>query len=88
MTACRLVLPFALALLRLPAAFDRLRPNVRRVHHSVEDHETSSHFGVTTGIHNCRWQHNIPDLPSMLILPFLGRLNDYAMNRRVWSCRA
>ena len=86
MTASRLV-PFVLAPLRFPAALDR-RPNVRRVHHSVEDHETSSHFGMTIGIHNCRWQHNISDLPSMLILPFLGRVNDYAMNQRVWSCRA
>jgi hypothetical protein len=77
MTASRLVLPFALALLQFLAALDRLR-DMRRVHHSVENHETSSHFGVTTGILNCRWQHNISDLPSMLILPFLGRVNDYA----------
>ena len=85
MTASRL--PFVLAPLRFPAALDR-RPNVRRVHHSVEDHETSSHFGVTIGIHNCRWQNNITDLPSMLILPFLSQVNDYAMNQRLGSCRA
>jgi hypothetical protein len=85
MTASRL--PFVLAPLRFPAALDR-RPNVRRVHHSAEDHETSSHFGVTIGIHNCRWQNNITDLPSMLILPFLSQVNDYAMNQRVWSSRA
>lgn len=85
MTASRL--PFVLAPLRFPAALDR-RPNVRRVHHSVEDRETSSHLGVTIGIHNCRWQNNITDLPSMLILPFLSQVNDYAMNQRVWSSRA
>jgi hypothetical protein len=81
-------LPFALVLLRSPAALDRLRPNVRRVRRSVEDHETISHFGVTTGIHNCRWQNNITDLPSMLILPLLSHVNDYAINQLVWSCRA
>ena len=85
MTASRL--PFALAPLRLPAALDRLRPKVRGVRHSVEERETSSHFGVTTGIDNCGWQNNIADLPSMLILPFLDRVNDYAIDQGVWSCR-
>jgi hypothetical protein len=85
MTASQL--PFVLVPLRSPAALDRLRPNVRRVCRSVEDHETISHFGVTTGIHNCRWQNNITDLPSMLILPFLSRVDDYAISQPVWSCR-
>jgi hypothetical protein len=61
---------------------------MRGVRRSVEERETSSHFGVTTGIHSCRWQNNIADLPSMLILPFLYRVNDYAIDQRVWSCRA
>ena len=85
MTASRL--PYVLAPLRFPAALDR-RPNVRRVHHSVEDHETSSHFSVTTSIHDCRWQNNITDLPSMLILSLLSHVNDCAINQCVWSCRA
>jgi hypothetical protein len=84
--ACRL--PFVLAPLRFPAALDQLRPNVRHVHHPVEDHETISHFGMTTGIHNRRWQNSISDLPSMLILPLLSHVNDYAINQPVWSCRA
>jgi hypothetical protein len=81
-------LPFILAPLRFPAALDQLRPNVRHVHHPVEDHETISHFGMTTGIYNCRGQNNITDLPSMLILPLLSHVNDYAINQLVWSCRA
>jgi hypothetical protein len=86
MTASRL--PFVLAPLRFPAALDWLQRNVRRVHQSVEDYETISHFGMMTGIHNCRWRNNITDLPSMLILRFLSHVNDYAINQRVWSCRA
>jgi len=80
-------LPFILAPPRFPAALDQLQPNVRHVHHLVED-ETISHFSMTTGIHNCHWQNNITDLPSKLIPPLLSHVNDYAINQLVWSWRA
>jgi sterol desaturase/sphingolipid hydroxylase (fatty acid hydroxylase superfamily) len=100
--------------LRLPLAFDRLlrlfivTPDMHRVHHSIEDHETNSNFGfnlplwdrlfgtykaqpdagheaMTIGIRDYREPRLATDLPGMLILPFLGRITGYAINRRNWS---
>ncbi len=100
--------------LRLPAAFDRVlrlfvvTPDMHRVHHSIEDHETNSNFGfnlpwwdrlfgtykaqpdaghegMTIGIRDYRAPKLATDLPGMLILPFLGRVTGYAINRRSWE---
>ncbi|MGE5242569.1 MAG: sterol desaturase family protein [Bacteroidota bacterium] len=100
--------------LRLPLAFDRLlrlfivTPDMHRVHHSIEDHETNSNFGfnlslwdrvfgtykaqpdaghegMTIGIRDYRAPKIATDLPGMLILPFLGRVTGYAINRRSWE---
>jgi sterol desaturase/sphingolipid hydroxylase (fatty acid hydroxylase superfamily) len=100
--------------LRLPLAADcwlRLfivTPDMHRVHHSIEDHETNSNFGfnlslwdrafgtykaqpdagheaMTIGIRDFREPKLASDLPGMLILPFLGRITGYAINRRNWS---
>jgi sterol desaturase/sphingolipid hydroxylase (fatty acid hydroxylase superfamily) len=100
--------------LRLPAAFDRVlrlfvvTPDMHRVHHSIEDHETNSNFGfnlpwwdrlfgtykaqpdaghegMTIGIRDYRAPKLATDLPGMLILPFLGRVTGYAINRRNWE---
>jgi len=97
--------------LRLPVAFDRalrlfvVTPDMHRVHHSIEDHETNSNFGfnlpwwdrlfgtykaqpdagheaMTIGIRDYRAPKIATDLPGMLILPFLGRVTGYAINRR------
>ena len=102
--------------LRLPAAFDRMlrlfivTPDMHRVHHSIEDHETNSNFGfnlslwdrlfgtykaqpdagheaMTIGIRDYRAPKLATDLPGMLILPFLGRVTGYAINRRSWSAK-
>ena len=102
--------------LRLPLAFDRLlrlfivTPDMHRVHHSIEDHETNSNFGfnlslwdrlfgtykaqpdagheaMTIGIRDYRAPKIATDLPGMLILPFLGRITGYAINRRSWSAK-
>ncbi len=99
---------------RLPAGLDRVlrlfvvTPDMHRVHHSVEDHETNSNFGfnlplwdrllgtykahpdagheaMTIGIRDYREPKLVSDLPGMLILPFLGRITGYAINRRSWS---
>jgi sterol desaturase/sphingolipid hydroxylase (fatty acid hydroxylase superfamily) len=100
--------------LRLPVAFDRalrlfvVTPDMHRVHHSIEDHETNSNFGfnlpwwdrlfgtykaqpdagheaMTIGIRDYRAPKIATDLPGMLILPFLGRVTGYAINRRNWE---
>ena len=100
--------------LRLQAAFDRVlrlfivTPDMHRVHHSIEDHETNSNFGfnlslwdrlfgtykaqpdagheaMTIGIRDYRAPKIATDLPGMLILPFLGRVTGYAINRRSWE---
>ncbi len=100
--------------LRLPAALDRVlrlfvvTPDMHRVHHSIEDHETNSNFGfnlpwwdrlfgtyknqpdagheaMTIGIRDYREPKLATDLPGMLILPFLGRITGYAINRRSWE---
>jgi len=102
--------------LRLPAALDRVlrlfivTPDMHRVHHSIEDHETNSNFGfnlslwdrlfgtykaqpdagheaMTIGIRDYRAPKIATDLPGMLILPFLGRITGYAINRRSWSAK-
>ena len=99
---------------RLPAGLDRIlrlfvvTPDMHRVHHSIEDHETNSNFGfnlplwdrlfgtykdqpdagheaMTIGIRDYREPKLVSDLPGMLILPFLGRITGYAINRRNWS---
>lgn len=99
---------------RLPAGLDRVlrlfvvTPDMHRVHHSVEDHETNSNFGfnlplwdrllgtykaqpdagheaMTIGIRDYREPRIASDLPGMLILPFLGRITGYAINRRDWG---
>ena len=99
---------------RLPVGLDRVlrlfvvTPDMHRVHHSIEDHETNSNFGfnlplwdrlfgtykdqpdagheaMTIGIRDYREPKIASDLPGMLILPFLGRITGYAINRRNWS---
>ena len=103
--------------LRLPAALDRVlrlfvvTPDMHRVHHSVEDHETNSNFGFNVpwwdhvfgtykaqpdaghgamliGIRGYRAPRLATDLPGMLILPFLGSVTGYAVNRRSWQRQA
>jgi len=100
--------------LRLPLGLDRalrwfiVTPDMHRVHHSIEDHETNSNFGfnlpwwdrvfgtykdqpdagheaMTIGIRDYREPRTACDLPGMLVLPFLGRVTGYAINRRNWD---
>ena len=100
--------------IRLPDAVDRglraliVTPDMHRVHHSIEDHETNSNFGfnlslwdrvfgtyqaqpdagherMTIGIRDYREPKLVTDLPGMLVLPFLGRITGYAINRRSWG---
>ena len=45
----------------------------------------AGHDGMTIGIRDYRKPKLVNDLPGMLILPFLGRIRGYAINRREWS---
>jgi len=99
---------------QLPIWLDRalrlfvVTPDMHRVHHSIEDHETNSNFGfnlpwwdrlfgtykdqpdaghiaMTIGIRDYRAPKIATDLPGMLVLPFLGHVTGYAINRRGWE---
>ena len=43
------------------------------------------HQGMTIGIHKYRDPKTVSWLPGMLTLPFIGRITDYAINRREWG---
>ena len=40
--------------------------------------------GMTIGIHGYRDPHQVDGLPGMLVLPFIGKLSHYTINRRQW----
>ena len=41
--------------------------------------------GMTIGIHRYRDPQQVNRLPGMLLLPFIGKVSEYAINRRRWS---
>jgi sterol desaturase/sphingolipid hydroxylase (fatty acid hydroxylase superfamily) len=41
--------------------------------------------GFTIGIHKYRDEKQVDRLPGMLMLPFIGKVSGYAINRREWS---
>lgn len=43
------------------------------------------HEGMTIGIHGYRDAKQVDQLPGMLVLPFVGKITGYAINRREWS---
>lgn len=43
------------------------------------------HEGMTIGIHGYRDPRQVDQLPGMLVLPFIGKIRGYAINRREWS---
>ena len=43
------------------------------------------HEGMTIGIHGFRDPRKVDQLPGMLVLPFIGKITGYAINRREWS---
>jgi hypothetical protein len=40
---------------------------------------------MSIGIHGWRDPRQVDQLPGMLLLPFLGKVTDYAINRRRWA---
>jgi sterol desaturase/sphingolipid hydroxylase (fatty acid hydroxylase superfamily) len=101
---------------RLALGLDRIlrgvivTPDMHRVHHSIQDHETNSNFGfnfswwdrlfgtyrdqpehghrnMTIGIRDFRKPEQAERLWGMLIIPFIGKVTGYAINRRHWNSR-
>ena len=56
-----------------------------RLFGTYKDQPDAGHDTMTIGIRGYRGPQLVTDLPGMLILPFLGRLSGYAINRREWS---
>jgi sterol desaturase/sphingolipid hydroxylase (fatty acid hydroxylase superfamily) len=49
------------------------------------DQPRAGHVGMTIGIHQYRQPSQVSSLLGILALPFVGRVNGYAINRREWS---
>lgn len=49
------------------------------------DQPRAGHEGMTIGIHQLRDPKQVNRLPGMLLLPFVGKITGYAINRRQWS---
>ncbi len=56
-----------------------------RLFGTYRDQPRGGHQGMTIGIHNYRSTKQVSWLPGMLALPFIGKVNSYAINRREWS---
>jgi sterol desaturase/sphingolipid hydroxylase (fatty acid hydroxylase superfamily) len=56
-----------------------------RLFGTYRDQPRGGHDGMAIGIHGWRDPRQVERLPGMLALPFLGRVTDYAINRRQWA---
>ncbi len=56
-----------------------------RLFGTYRDQPRGGHQGMTIGIHQYRSIKQVSWLPGMLALPFIGKVNSYAINRREWS---
>jgi len=56
-----------------------------RLFGTYRDQPRGGHEGMTIGIHGYRSTAEASWLPGMLWLPFRGRINGYAINRREWN---
>jgi sterol desaturase/sphingolipid hydroxylase (fatty acid hydroxylase superfamily) len=55
-----------------------------RLFGTYRDQPRGGHDGMTIGIHGWRDPRQVDQLRGMLALPFLGKVGDYAINRREW----
>jgi sterol desaturase/sphingolipid hydroxylase (fatty acid hydroxylase superfamily) len=56
-----------------------------RLFGTYREQARAGQLGMTIGIHGHTDPHEVASLPGMLMLPFKGQINDYAINRRNWS---
>jgi sterol desaturase/sphingolipid hydroxylase (fatty acid hydroxylase superfamily) len=52
---------------------------------TYRDQPRGRHEGMAIGIHKYRQPQEVSWLPSLLALPFRGRITGYAINRRYWT---
>jgi sterol desaturase/sphingolipid hydroxylase (fatty acid hydroxylase superfamily) len=55
-----------------------------RLFGTYRDQPRGGHDGMTIGIRGWRDPRQVDRLPGMLALPFVGKVTDYAINRRQW----
>jgi len=55
-----------------------------RLFGTYRDQPRAGHEGMTIGIHTYRTTKQVSWLPGMLVLPFMGKVTGYAINRREW----
>jgi sterol desaturase/sphingolipid hydroxylase (fatty acid hydroxylase superfamily) len=56
-----------------------------RLFGTYRDQPRAGHDAMTIGIHKFRNSKEVSWFPGMLLLPFKGKISDYAINRRQWS---
>ncbi len=56
-----------------------------RLFGTYRDQPRGGHEGMVIGIHKFREPKQVDQLLGMLMLPFIGKISDYAINRREWS---
>jgi len=56
-----------------------------RLFGTYRDQPRAGHKAMTIGIHKYRDAKQVAWLPGMLALPFIGKITDYAINRREWG---
>jgi len=56
-----------------------------RLFGTYRDQPRAGHEGMTIGIHKYRETKLVSWLPGLMILPFIGRISSYAINRRQWG---
>jgi sterol desaturase/sphingolipid hydroxylase (fatty acid hydroxylase superfamily) len=56
-----------------------------RLFGTYRDQPRGGHHGMAIGIRGWRDPRQVDRLPGMLVLPFLGKVTDYAINRRQWA---
>lgn len=56
-----------------------------RIFGTYRDQPRGGHLDMQIGIRKFREQKDVSWLPGMLIMPFKGKISDYAINRRHWN---
>ena len=56
-----------------------------RLFGTYRDQPRDGHKGMTIGIHKYRDPKKVDHLPGMLVLPFIGKISGYAINRCEWA---
>jgi len=56
-----------------------------RLFGTYRDQPRAGHTGMRIGIHNYHDPRQVSWLPGILLLPFVGKITGYAINRREWS---